>query len=323
VKVKREDVKGMHLLRLHVFTFHEFSRNIMAKTAAVLVLALLAAGCAQERAPVVAAAAPDPTPAAQPAPFPQRPRPAVIDLSLLQITVPTGSISGSAKFWSHVETPVVDPAVDDLLRANGLRVGRGAVKDWPRLKEVFDAVGANTVQSHFLAPAATDQDIVVSDLIPEETLFCFGRHGLAGQVYDQCQNMLSLSFAPAPGRPDDVRLELSPVVHSVRRHYSYSVLNQQDSVDFASDEHVYDLDLRVDLPPGKFLIVSPSPESERPTSIGHQFLTRDFKSARRDVVLLFVVNGYATADSPGAPKVPASAGNTSAANGPASAAGGR
>jgi hypothetical protein len=154
-------------------------------------------------------------------------------------------------------------------------------------------------------------------VLPEETLFCFDRHGLTGRVYDQCQNLLALSFAPVTGQPDVVRLELCPLVRSVRRHYSYTVLNQQDTVEYTSDEQMYDLDLRVDVPPGKFVIVAPSRDAERPTSIGQQFLGRQTKSGPRELIMIFAVNGRPAAITP------ASEEHIDAGNGLVSSPGGR
>jgi hypothetical protein len=298
----------------------------MPKTAAVFLLVFLAGGCAQNSSPV--ALAPDPAPVTTPTPAPAAapvaPKPVVIDLSYYQILVPVGAISRSATFWSRVEEPVIDPSqgkdtgeANDLLNENGLRIGRGAVQDWPKFKKILDAAGANTFESHFLAPAATDEEIAMSGVLPDETLFSFDSHGLSGRVYDQCQNLMALSFAPAPGQADVVRLELCPLVRSVRRHYSYSVLNQPDTVEYTSDEQAYDLDLRVDLPPGKFLIVAPSPQAERPTSIGRQFLSRQAKTGERELIMIFAVNGRPAAITP------ASGARTDVANGPAAAAGGR
>jgi hypothetical protein len=216
---------------------------------------------------------------------PPRPGITVIDLSLYQIVVPAGTISASKDFWQGL-----DFAGGDLMDKNGIRVGEGNVADWPRYKGILDSAGANTVPNRYIAPSATDQELAVSGELAEQTIFCFDAHGLSGHVYDQCQNLLVLGFQPTPGEPDAVRLELCPLVRATRHHYQYTVLNDQDVVDFTSDEHLYDLGLRVDLPRERFLVVAPSPQSERTTSIGHQFLTQDGKSGRSELVLIFVVN---------------------------------
>jgi hypothetical protein len=261
------------------------------RTILLVLVAAVLAGCGA--ATPTADPSPDPKPAAidpvaVPTTLPSaqtRPAVTVIDLSLYQIVVPAGAISGNKDFWQPL-----DSVGSDLADKNGIRIGQGNVNDWPRFKEILDHAGANTVPNRYIAPSATDQEIPVTGELPEQTLFCFDSHGLSGHVYDQCQNLLVLGFQPTPGNPAAVRLELCPLVRATRHHYQYTVLNDQSVVDFTSDEHLYDLGLRVDLPREKFLVVAPSPQSERATSIGHQFLTQDGKSGRTELVLIFVVN---------------------------------
>ena len=224
------------------------------------------------------------------------PPPPVIDLSLYQFTAPAGLISGNKEFWKRVEegtggnSKIVDVATHDLLYKNGIRVGEGVVADWPRFAALFNAAGVTVVGSHFLAATANNEEFGQSNELPDQTLYYYDSHGLSGAVYDQCTNLFALSYQPSPQLGGVVRLELCPLVRAARTHVSYTELNDETSVDFVRDEHLYDLGLRVDLPPGKFLVVAPSEQSELELTIGHQFLTRDAKAGRREMVFIFVVN---------------------------------
>jgi hypothetical protein len=261
----------------------------MRTTALILWAALIAGGCApaQNLADPVQTA-PPPVQPRSPSAAPQAP--ILIDLTLYQFLAPDRSISQSKDFWKRTGEPAVDAATLDLLDKNGLRAGIGSVDDWPHFKEVLEKAAAHGMSGHFVATAATDQEIPVTGELPEQWLFYWDRHGLSGSVYDQCRNLLALSFGPTPGQTGAVRLELCPIVRATRRHYSYTVLNGEESVDYTGDEHLYDLNLHVDLPPGRFLVVAPSAQSERTTSIGHQFMKQDGKSGRRELILIFV--GY-------------------------------
>jgi hypothetical protein len=267
-----------------------------------LLIGLLAPGCAQNNAAPaeaqVSGAAPSPAPAPSP-PRPPATRPVAIfiDLMMYQIYVPAGSVSRNTAFWEKLDATDIPSDADELLERNGVRVRQGEVKNWPDYKRILDAAGADTIQGHYIAPMARGQEIQVSNALPEQTLFFFDDHGAGGLVYDQCMNFLVLGFAPSPDGAHAVRLELSPLVRAMRRHYEYSVLNGRDTVSFVSDEHLYDLGLRTDLSPGKFLVVAPAPASRRVTSIGHQFFTQDQGSHRREMVMIFVVNAMQQAVS--------------------------
>jgi hypothetical protein len=273
-------------------------------------LAILAGGCVASRnlsahvKPAMPATAPAAaaSPPATPLPrgvFPASsatpimgdlPTPTVIDLGMYEFWLPYGAVSQNKQFWKWVREPVVDLTTHDLLYQNGLRVGEGEVADWSHFKKIFDAAGARVIQGHFMAPQATNQQIVCTGELPQQTLFFFDRHGLSGRVYDGCQNLFYLTFGPAPRQPQAIRIELCPVVRATERRYEYTVLNNEQHVDYVGDEHLYDLGLHVDLPVGKFLIVAPSVQSDRSMSIGHQFLTQDAAAGRREMVLIFVAN---------------------------------
>jgi hypothetical protein len=237
---------------------------------------------------------PAPAPAAAAAEIVRQPatRPDVvfIDLSMYQIFVPAGAISGSDEFWGNLSPAEMEDGAADLAGANGIRVAQGDVKDWGVSKKIIDRAGADTIQNHYIAPMARGQEIPITGDLMEQTLFWFDGHGLNGQTYEHCQNLLVLAFGPSPGGEGAVRLELCPLVRATRRHYEYTILNGRTVASFVNEEHLYDIGLRAELANGKFLVVAPSPGSERTTSIGHQFFTQDGRSHRLEMVMVLVVN---------------------------------
>ena len=227
-----------------------------------------------------------------------RPLVTIFDLSLYQIFVPAGSISGNAEFWANLEPADMDDGADNILGSNGVRVAQGNIADWPVSKKILDHAGSDTVRGDYIAAMLRGQEIQITADLPEETLFWFDGHGLSGQTYSHCRNFLVLAFGPTPSREQCVRLELCPLVRATQRHYEYTVLNGQNVADFVYEEHLYNLGLRADLPAGKFLVVAPSAQSERATSIGHQFFAVDDRSHRRERVMVMVVNPAAHAVNP-------------------------
>jgi len=263
--------------------------------AAILFLALIS-GCAQQ-SPVSQS---DPPPATQPQavdvdaqamppPPPPMPMPQVIDLAFFQFVVPAGTVSQNDQFWQNV-SPAVDDDMADRLDRNGLRVGEAEVQDWKRFGKILGKAGAVVTSGHFLSIKAANQEIAMTPEIDDQTLFYFDQHGLAGDFYDHCQNIFSFTYGPSPRQPGSVRLELTPLIRSVRKHYVFTELNNESDVEFVNSQHLFDLGLSVDIPPGRFLLIAPSAQSQRTTSIGHQFLTQDAHAGRREILLVFLIN---------------------------------
>ena len=269
---------------------------------AMLILALLAVGCAGTDEPSAAPAAAanpttlpafDPPQVAQAPPLPPattQPAMSLVDLSMFRITVPWGKVSTSAEFWSRIDETTIDPAAHALLLKNGIRVGCGWTSDWPDFKKIFDHDEADTYHPVFVSPAAVNDEIPVSDTVPEQTIFFFDSHGLNGQTFERCHDSWALTYGPSPGRTDAVRIEMCPAITSVDRYYHFTLLNSRESIEYTAEKKIFDLSLRADVPNGRFLVIAPGIEAARPVSIGHQFLTRDVHAGRREVIYIFVAD---------------------------------
>jgi len=250
---------------------------------------LLVGGCAPQ--PV----SPPPPPVAQTDPPPSipqtQPDSAIIDLSMFQIFVPAGSISRNRDFWGYLAIAGgLDQSECDLLDRNGVRVGVGDVDDWSSLRTIIDKAGAQTLQGRVIGVGTKGHEIPVSDNLPGQTLFYFDQHGLSGHVYDACQNILVLSYEAAPQGSGAVRLQLCPLVRNQAERLDTTAVNTRHVWEYTHDQRLYDMGLSVDLAPRKFLVVGPSPQSGRSTSIGHQFFTQEATTQRREMIMIFVVN---------------------------------
>jgi hypothetical protein len=267
-------------------------------------LMTLISGCAQQ-SPVLQS---DPPAASQPAavdvdadslpaPPPPAPIPPVIDLAFFQFVVPQGTVSHNDQFWQNV-LPAVDDDTAALLDRNGLRVGEASVQDWKGFAKILNKAGALTTGGHFLSIKPADQEVVMTPEIDDQTLFYFDRHGLAGDFYDHSQNIFSFTYGPAPQQSGVVRLDLTPLIRSVRKHYEFTELNHEQDIEIVNSQHLFDLGLSVDIPQGRFLLIAPSAQSARTTSIGHQFMTQDAHAGRREKLLMFLVNPSPTLITP-------------------------
>lgn len=265
-------------------------RTLAARIGICLLLAG-SASCSQSQTPAPAADPPPPSqPATQPV-FDITPLPTLIDLGYFQIVVPEGAVSRNDEFWKNVPDAAVDGEENRQLQWNGLRVGEGDFDHWKPCGDVLKRAGAQFTIGHFYSVVPSDQEIPVSGDIARQTLFWFDRQGrLIGEDYDHCQDILCYTFGPSSEYPGRVKLDLTPMVRAVRQRIEITALNNEQDIQFVSSQHLFDVGLSVDLPKGKFLVISPSADAQRETSIGHRFLTSDAHAGRRETIFVFVVN---------------------------------
>jgi hypothetical protein len=212
----------------------------------------------------------------------------LIQLGLYRITVPAGSISGSPQFWKHIDEHAVDIPTYDVLYKNGVRVGVAAASEWDYFKEILDQHPAKTQPGAFSGVKVRDIDLEMKLKVPYQDLFYFDTSGdLVGRSFDRCDNILRVSFEPAPRKPGTVRLGICPVVRSLReRIVAVGDINTV-SRQFVHPEQFYELNLSADIPLNSFLVVAPSPEGKWPSTLGNNFLISDGATEQTETLMIF------------------------------------
>jgi hypothetical protein len=252
----------------------------------ILFLATCACGghsLPQPRPPSVPSAPPSPAPDANPPPAGG----GIITGRIYQLQMPFGANSRDDSFWKLVDEDVLDVAANLNMNRNGLRVGRGRVADWPQYLKVLVAESALKLkETEFTAePSFEDARVDMSDILPEELLFIYDDHGLTMRSFDDCQNLLSLSFQWAPRKPGTIRLTLCPVVMACRTRRDYFL---GDDLKYLQRLNYYDLHLSADIAPGEFLVLGTSTATDDPNRVGSRFLTRDGPNQRYEELLILV-----------------------------------
>lgn len=220
-----------------------------------------------------------------------RDAPMRIRVDVYHLQVPFGTVSRNESFWTRIDEQCVDPATHDLLFRNGLRVGHAPVGEWDHFKQMLADHPAKFQASSILGPEAKDVDLNVRKQVETQDIFYYdGQSKLQGRTYDRCENYLTISFLPAPRKPGSVRVSLCPVVKTMRKRLEFSEKGSEREITYTNPERIYECNLRTDVPPGSFMIVAPSEEASRSTSIGNNFLLHDGPTERLESVLLFVPN---------------------------------
>jgi hypothetical protein len=212
----------------------------------------------------------------------------LIQLAVYRITVPAGSISGSPQFWKHIDEHAVDVPTYDLLYKNGVRVGVAAASEWDYFKEILDQHPAKTRPGAFSGREVHDIDLEMKLKVPYQDLFYFDTSGdLVGRSFDRCDNILRVSFQPAPRKPGTVRLGICPVVRSLRERVVPVGDINTTTYQWVHPEQFYELNLSADIPLDGFLIVAPSPEGKWPSTLGNNFFISDGPTEQTETLMIF------------------------------------
>jgi hypothetical protein len=212
----------------------------------------------------------------------------LIQLASYKITVPAGTISGNKDFWGHIDENAVDVPTHDLLWKNGVRVGVAASSEWDFFKAILEQNPAITQPSSYAGREAKDIEMEMKMQVPYQNLFYFDTQGeLIGRTFERCDNLLRVSFQPAPRKPGSVRLGMCPVVRSMRERIVAVGDINTISYQFIHPEQFFELNLSVDIPMDGFLIVAPSPEGKWPSSLGGNFFVGDGTVEQFETLLIF------------------------------------
>ena len=114
------------------------------------------------------------------------------------------------------------------------------------------------------------------------------------------ENLLALTFQPTPRHAGAMRIALCPTVRSTQKRLQYTATNNEVEVTYTAPQRIYDLNLRTDVPIENFLIVAPSSDASRRTSIGNGFLMTAGSAERLENVLLIIPRSMRVEEVPAA-----------------------
>lgn len=211
----------------------------------------------------------------------------LIQLTIYKITVPSGAVSRSDEFWKRVNEHAVDVGTYELLYKNGVRVGVVPVSEWDYFRQLLGDHPALTQPMTYTGRQANDIEIEMKKQVPMQHIFYFDSIGeLVGRTYDRCNDLIRVSYQPAPRKHGSVRLGMVPVVQSMREQLvPVGPLNTR-TVTWFRPEYLYDLNLVADVDIEHFLVVAPSAEAKWPSSLGNVFLNSDGATERNETLIV-------------------------------------
>ena len=225
-----------------------------------------------------------------PLPVPTR----VVELRLVEIRLPFGTVSNDAQLWRDIDEDVIDLSTRDVLDKNGIRVGfipsgrMGSLEEYARL---------GREKRTLLGGQGRDMEVLVDQRVPAQTLWWYDRRGeLAGRSFDQAENLLAISFSPAPREPDRVLIQLAPMIRSERTILEVLPSGRENQITATRPETIYDLGLSVTLPTDQVLVIAPTSQGRWDGSVGARFLRVDEPSRQLERIWLIVPQVRAVVD---------------------------
>jgi hypothetical protein len=218
--------------------------------------------------------------------------PVVFTVEIWRIPVPAGSISQNEEFWKRCNEDIVGFGTRDLLFKNGIRVGDAPFSEFEYFRQFIDE-RAQSERMVVTGPSADRIEVDMKKGLMEQTLFVFDAQNVAiGRSYDRSENVLNVAFEPTPRKPGYVRLKVTPMVRSQRTRLEFSVTNEEREITFVQPAMIYDLNLRADIAPETFLIIAPSSDASVRTSVGHQFLTRESPTEKKELIVIIIPRAF-------------------------------
>ncbi len=213
----------------------------------------------------------------------------MVALDVYQLSVPLGSISRSEEFWKHVEEEsAIDIGTYDLLLKNCVRVGIGDNKDWPFFKSLIDNNHATAMRGSSSPSAQGFLQLTLKSKIPFEDVFWTDDHNiLTGRTFEDCENLLSISFEPHQRKLDHAVLKVCPVIRGTRKLFRFTPLNHEEpGLEAVYPEQLLQLAVEADVPPEHFLIFGPTANSHPDTSLGRTFFVKGGDAEELETVLI-------------------------------------
>jgi len=180
------------------------------------------------------------------------PVPAVIYVGLYQFAVPRGQSAAMRIFGRMLRRARGTVRPMKLLDKNGFASGIGvsSLTDWGKFKSILDKAGAgqtgNSLPQEFIGTSVNNEEFARSAEMPSQELFYYDSHGLSGR-FTTVHELFRAQFRSLAGEGRLGAIGVMPGGSRRSAAIGLHVLNDRDEIDYKTDEHIYDLNLRIDL----------------------------------------------------------------------------
>lgn len=198
-----------------------------------------------------------------------------VKIGIWTFRVPLGQLSKNKALWSCLDEERT-ALKSKILGLNGIRVGVGGKGDLEKVDKILKTMMASNYSKSVLQIFNNKSGaIVVGRNMPAQTIFLYsGSKGIAGNDYPPGDNLIRISAAADSSSADKSLLTITPEIRSdktelqiVREHGTARL----EEVPLRFPFKVVRFQLK--MTNGEFIIIAPGVQANRPTSLGHCFLT--------------------------------------------------
>lgn len=212
----------------------------------------------------------------------------LVQIRVMAIEVPVGAASSSEDIWSYVDEESTGAATSALGR-NGFRVGLAHSGNWASMERILKQLAGRQVKdSYFTILPNNPLPIVLKASQPDQTLFVFhADKTLSGEDFPAADNILTVACAINEDEPNQVILIGQPQLRSTNE--TVRIVDEGHSFIWVEGKKVYelpDLTFRFPVASTDLVVVGPGSAARRPSSVAHQFLTKEREGIRFETVLV-------------------------------------
>jgi hypothetical protein len=210
-----------------------------------------------------------------------------LQFDVMRVEMPVGATRHSTKIWNHVDELQLEPRRCAMLARNGLRVGVAEGHSWPAIQALLNAHDAKSSRKQHVVRSGSPLTLDVGEVYDGESVFSYDANGrLQGHTFGPGRKYIHIDYAIAPEDPRRVALKVVPEVHveSLDKHWDQVGGGIQERMRYEGKLFT-ELTATVDLSPGQFLVIGPSPEANLSFLLGSRFLERETGGARRETLI--------------------------------------
>ncbi len=202
-----------------------------------------------------------------------------ITFDVVRVRVPNGLLSSSGKIWNHLDTEFLPAETLKLLHQNGIKPARGMQESWPPIKAILETERRVESSQNNLTVSNGLPLLLELDRPKDQILFVYRRDGtLAGAPWKTSTNLLRVEYGMSPRRADGMLFEVMPELRpdSDAAHEPRGIERWNPAPPGDRSLVLRDLAFRVELAPGQFIAIGPSPViRELPFVVGSLMLSEE------------------------------------------------
>lgn len=226
-------------------------------------------------------------------PSTDRDRPLIVSVSMVVVELPVGAASGGEAIWQCLDEKIIEADRSRALHRNGLRVGLTGAGNLPVLLDALGKLtGRKTVYETHAAVPGNPIHLTLKENQPPRMVFTFDSDGSAkGADYPAGNNVLAVSCRLKEKDLSTILLTVVPQIRPSSGKKADDSANVRAEFQTDTEKEIFSFEqaaFSISMPAGAILVIGPSRESHRPSSVAHGLLVGSRSGVPFETVLLLI-----------------------------------